>query len=179
MSTEDFIKKATEIHHGKYDYSVTKYKSFHSNIEYICHEKDKFGNEHGIIQQKANIHLAGHGCRKCNSSHLEIEVENILKNSGIKYTPQKHFKWLGMQSLDFYLDDYNIAIECQGEQHYRPIRFFGGDDNLIYVKKNDEKKLKRCKDNGIEIIYYSHFDDDNESCRTEEQLLETIEKYKN
>lgn len=70
-----------------------------------------------------NKHLSGHGCPKCRSSRLEQETEMLLKKYNIKYETQKRFNWLitekmGKMSLDFYLPIYNVAIECQGEQHY-------------------------------------------------------------
>lgn len=39
----------------------------------------------------------------------------------IKYERYKKFSWLKKQNLDFYLPDYNIAIECQGIQHFEPL----------------------------------------------------------
>ena len=46
---------------------------------------------------------------------------NFLKENNIEFETQKRFKWLGGKSLDFYLPKYNIAIECQGLQHFRPV----------------------------------------------------------
>ena len=62
-----------------------------------------------------------HGCPLCRKSKLEIEVENLLNTLNIRYEYQKQFDWLNFakpQSLDFYLPDYNIAIECQGDTHF-------------------------------------------------------------
>lgn len=69
---------------------------------------------------------------------------------------RKKFKWLGKQSLDFYLPEYNIAIECQGEQHFEPIEHFGGIDKFLSTQKNDFKKFKLCNSNLNNIIYYSN-----------------------
>ena len=54
----------------------------------------------------------------------------------------------GYQHLDFYLPQYNVAIECQGEQHFRasPHSFF---------YERDERKNKLCLEHNIPILYLS------------------------
>ena len=75
----------------------------------------------------------------------------------IDYKRHKRFDWLGLQHLDFYLPKYNIAIECQGEQHYKPIGYFGGNDGFISQKERDLRKFGKCKDNNVELLYFTNF----------------------
>jgi hypothetical protein len=103
--------------------------------------------------QEAFSHLSGCGCPICNESKLERELASILDKQNVKYERQKRTKWLGRQSLDFYLPNYNIAIECQGIQHFEPRDFFGGDSTLAEIVKSDDKKLKKCLANNIKMIY--------------------------
>ena len=56
-------------------------------------------------------------------------------------------------SLDFYLPIYNIAIECQGGQHFRSNEFFGGEDGFVRTLERDVLKNKLCKENRIDLIY--------------------------
>jgi very-short-patch-repair endonuclease len=63
--------------------------------------------------------------------------------------------------LDFYLPDYNIAIECQGIQHFKPVDF--ANKGLAWANnefnknlKRDKRKNKLCKENGIQILYFSN-----------------------
>ena len=58
-------------------------------------------------------------------------------------------------SLDFYLPKYNIAIECQGEQHFRPIDYFGGNHEYDIICNRDKIKYNLCKEHGLSIIYFS------------------------
>ena len=51
------------------------------------------------------------------------------------------FPWLNRQRLDFFLPDYNIAIEYQGEQHFKPIKYFGGEKRFIDRIERDKKKI--------------------------------------
>ena len=105
-------------------------------------------------------HLNGYGCPKCKESLLEREVCSFLDTNNIKYEQQKKFTWLSNNnfplSLDFYLPEYNIAIECQGEQHFRPITYYGGEQRYKKIIENDLLKIKLCQENGIKLIHKSN-----------------------
>ena len=58
--------------------------------------------------------------------------------------------------LDFYLLENNIAIECQGIQHFEPIDIFGGEEKFKYRIENDNRKRKLCEENGVKLLYYSN-----------------------
>ena len=85
---------------------------------------------------------------------------NELISKNIIFETQKRFDWLGKQSLDFYLPQYNIAIECQGEQHFHQVYFNGKTEgveerNLFKnIKKRDKEKFEKCKMNNINILYF-------------------------
>ena len=109
---------------------------------------------HGEFRQTINHHLRGQGCWKCNESHLEKSVENILIGNNIEYIPQYHnFDIIGYKSIDFFLPKYNIAIECQGEQHFIENDFFGGRDVLVETVRRDVIKFDELNQNRIRTIY--------------------------
>jgi len=150
LTTESFIEKAKKIHGDKYDYSKVEYTNNHTKVRIIC-------PEHGEFWQDPRHHLNGCGCQACNESKLETSMKTTLEENRIHYIEKCNksiFKWLGKQHLDFYLPDYNIAIECQGMQHFKENDFFRG--SLEKRINLDKKKFKLCKDNGISIIYYSN-----------------------
>lgn len=62
-------------------------------------------------------------------------------------------QWLGRQHLDVYLPDRGIALEYQGEQHDRPIAFFGGEEAYAKNVGRDRIKLAKCAKNGVRIIH--------------------------
>lgn len=108
---------------------------------------------HGDFWQSPNDHLQGKGCFLCRKSHLEEFIFSKLSFNNIKFEFQKHFEWLGKMSLDFYLLDYNVAIECHGKQHFGK----GGwsenfDFNNLYIR--DQLKNELCLEHGIKILYY-------------------------
>jgi hypothetical protein len=51
------------------------------------------------------------------------------------------------------MPDRGIAIEYQGEQHDRPIEFFGGEEAFRKNVERDRRKLAICKRNGVRVIY--------------------------
>ena len=154
-NSKKYIEKANRIHSHKYDYSETVYINNKSNVYIIC-------PKHGGFWQNAKHHLKGSGCPLCCQSHLERDTEKFLVEKEIKYEREKRFEWLGRQRLDFYLPEYNSAIECQGIQHFKPVSFGGNlDANELFkqIRRNDERKKLLCLQNGIKL-FYANFDED-------------------
>ena len=152
-SAKEFIEKAHKVHGDKYDYSKVEYDKAIKKVCIIC-------PKHGEFWQTPNCHLNGQGCPKCNQSKMEIEISLLLKQNNIKFEQQKRFKWLGRQSLDFYLPDYNIAIECQGRQHFESRTRFGGIDGLNERIEKDKRKKYVCEKNYVKMIYYANYNYD-------------------
>ncbi len=151
LSTNDFIEKSREIHGNRYDYSKVEYNGNFNKVCIIC-------PKHGEFWQYANQHMQGRGCPHCRQSSLEKEIREFLDKEDIEYVAQKRSKWLGRQSLDFYLPKYKLAIECQGLQHFKPSDYFGGKERYKKTIELDKNKKKICEEKGIKILYYSHYD---------------------
>jgi len=158
-SIEKFINESIIIHNNKYDYSLVNYKGTDLKVNIIC-------KEHGVFEQKPTKHLQGQGCPICSESKLEREVRNFLEKNKIQYINQYGKKsddfYLKGQYLDFYLPEYKMGIECQGEQHFFPVDF--GNKGIKYskgmfekIKERDIKKYNLCKNYGINILYYSKY----------------------
>lgn len=85
-------------------------------------------------------------------SYLENDVLMMLKCNGIEYQREKMFPWMGKKRLDFFLPGKNIAIECQGVQHFYP---YGSDDKDFEARKQrDTDKYNECTSKGVQVIYY-------------------------
>ena len=151
---EDWIKAADELHNHKYDYSKINYVNANTKVCIIC-------PEHGEFWQKPASHMQGKGCPICNESVLEREIITFLKNENIKYEYRCHFEWLGNLELDFYLPEYNVAIECQGLQHFEPIEHFGGIERFIKQIENDKFKMEKCCEQKIKLLYFSNLKKEN------------------
>lgn len=146
---QQLLKEMNEKHNNKYKYPnlENEYKNNKSRITILC-------PIHGEFPQTVNHHLQGQGCWKCNQSHLEKSIEDILIENSIEFIPQYHnFDIIGYKSVDFFLPKYNVVIECQGEQHFIENEFFGGKDTLNETVRRDVAKFNELKQNGIKAIY--------------------------
>lgn len=150
-TTDDFIKKARLKHGNKYDYSKVDYKRNDIPVTIIC-------PIHGEFEQKPIKHMTTNGCPKCNETALEIDVRVYCEKNSIKYIYQARsdvLPWLGLLTLDYYFPEYNVAIECQGRQHFMPINHFGGKDRFESGQTRDKLKYQKCIENNVKIYYYT------------------------
>lgn len=153
LGSEGFIEKAKQIHGDKYDYSKVEYIDSLTKVCIIC-------PEHGEFWQTPSAHLyLREGCPKCNESHLEKLTRIYLENNDIKFISEcsrDTFLWLGLQTLDFYLPELDLAIECQGRQHFSDKAFSGKEKkrDFEYQIKNDILKGEKCSANGLRLLYF-------------------------
>lgn len=102
----------------------------------------------------------------CLQSRGEQKVNFILTKLNISFIPQYHIKDLKSKKnyplyFDFYLPDYNLVIEYQGEQHYAPLnRWHFTEDNFLELKERDNLKKEYCKKNNIKFIEIPYTDYD-------------------
>jgi len=175
LSQETIISRFIKKYGDKYDYSKVVYKKMHSDVIITC-------PKHGDFTCTPANHLGSKGCPKCKMSHAECNVEKALIDNNIEYrydARRKTLPWLEELTLDFYLPQYKIAIECQGGQHFYSVDYFGGEDKLKYRIGLDEKKRKLCEDNGVKILYYSEekIDFPYENTTNVDELISKIKLY--
>ena len=87
---------------------------------------------------------------------MERTVALKLDSLDIKYIRQHRIEWLRNKSpmpLDFFIPEFNTAIECQGDQHFRSYEMLGGDSALKELQTRDLLKYNLCKENGIRMLY--------------------------
>jgi hypothetical protein len=157
MDLSDFINYSNNIHENKYDYSLVNYNTVRDKVTIICPEHNQF-------TQRVSAHKNGNGCPICRESKGEREIRIWLKKNKIKYIPQQTFSGCSMERLlrfDFYLPELNVCIEFQGEQHYKSVKLWGGDDDLKTRQKRDEIKMGYCKNNNIPLIIIKYNDNIN------------------
>lgn len=89
-----------------------------------------------------------------------IEEDHLIFDKKTNYIiePQKQFPWLKTSRtmpLEVYLPELNLAIECQGMQHFYANKIFGGKKVFIIQKQKDELKYRLCNDHNISILYFA------------------------
>ena len=100
------------------------------------------------------------GCKKIISTG-EYLVEKYLIDNKYLYKPQKKFpdcRNIKELPFDFYLPDFNLIIEYDGEHHYKSIKIHGGDETLKRVIYTDSIKNKYCLENNIKLIRIPYWD---------------------
>jgi len=151
-SKELFGSDARKVHGERYDYSRVRYISSHSKVEIVC-------RKHGSFKQTPASHISGRGCPICSESQGEKLVARVLDDLGIKYVRQKKFDGCRLRKrlcFDFYIPDFNVAIEFDGIQHSEP-RDFGGSKESAFkefemTKIRDEVKNVYCEESGITLL---------------------------
>lgn len=101
--------------------------------------------------------LHGNGCPRCALSNGEKRVCIYMLNHKILYTAQKKFPDLfgiggGQLSYDFFIPHYNLLIECQGEQHFEPVEYFGGIDKFKKQQEHDQRKREYAQNHNINLL---------------------------
>jgi len=89
LTTEDFIKRAREVHGDKYDYSLVDYIHNTKCVKIIC-------PEHGVFEQTLNDHI--------NSSCPICTTEKHKQNQYIKFINKA--REVHGDKYDYYLVDY-------------------------------------------------------------------------
>jgi hypothetical protein len=164
-NTDEFIKKATEVHGNKYDYSKTDYIKSRLPVTIIC-------PKHGEYPQSPGAHIKlKQGCPYCNESKGERLISSFLNQSNIEYVRQKTFKdckgvggkvFCRKLPFDFYLPKFNTVIEFDGRQHFEPVDAFGGIEGFNATQTTDKIKNDYCQKNNIKMIRVSYKLSDNE-----------------
>lgn len=153
---DDFVNKMKGINN-----SITilsKYITNTTKLHCLCNEcGEKFDSTPAQL-------LRGQGCPICNNtSKGEIRIKSFLELSNIPFVMHYSFdelRGLGGKPLsyDFYLPDYNVLIEYQGQQHYKPISVFGGDEAFSIQIEHDKRKFEYAQNNDYQLIVIGYKD---------------------
>lgn len=109
-----------------------------------------------------NGYYSGAYCDCHKISSFQWIVNKILKEHNIPYRVEVSFPDLyGMGNTNLLRYDFSVLnqngtikclIECQGEQHYKPVDEFGGKVQFEMQKKNDELKRKYAIEHEITLL---------------------------
>lgn len=109
LTTEEFVRRANVVHHGKYDYSLVSYNGYAVPIRIIC-------PIHGEFEQNAGPHLAGLGCRKCGN------CEKHTSDSFISEAKRVHGDLYDYSKVVYAGNKKKVSIGCNihGPFHQTP-----------------------------------------------------------
>lgn len=185
LGKDEFVKRSTELFNGKYTYDNVKYVNNATKVLITC-------PKHGDFLCTPANHLKGRGCPICKmESHVyEERIYNILKTIFDEQDIERQYSadWIKHgKSIDFFISKYNLAIEHQGSQHFKPVEIFGGEEAHKRTVELDKEKFNECKENGVELLYFAYeantvptvylsevYTDEN---KFKEKILSYIEKW--
>ena len=132
---------------------VWKVKCRKCNKEYLAIPKE-------LISINNNKRMNPCNCWKTYSIGVQ-RIITILEKNNISYELEKKFDTCispkgNYLPFDFYLPDYKILIEYDGQQHFN-IAFGQNENKLIQQKKYDKIKNEWCKNNNIHLIRIPYY----------------------
>ena len=99
------------------------------------------------------------------TSKLQRKVAGALRKTNIQFSENTRPSWLISKretrlELDFYSPNLSVAIEVQGEQHQKFVKFFHKNyDTFISSQQDDLDKQEICEKFGVKLFYiYDHND---------------------
>ena len=147
-TTKEFVAKAKAIHGKRYKYHKTRYVNNKTDVIITC-------PKHGDFVQLPKNHLQYKGCPNCANSKSELLIANFLIKNSIEFETQARFERCRHKNplpFDFYLPNKKMLIEFDGEQHFVPLKHFGGLERLKMTRKVDGIKTEFAKKNDFKLI---------------------------
>lgn len=146
-TNEEWLLQVKSLAGDDYTF-LEEYEGDNVKIKY----RHSCGAEHKVTP---NNFINGTRCPVCKESNGEANIRRYLTEKGISFERQKTFKGLVYEKplrYDFYIPEHNILIEFQGEQHYKPIPVFGGEESFRKQCERDSLKRKYANNNKIRLI---------------------------
>ena len=134
------------------------YRNTQEKLKYICENHMEIG-----VQEMTTVNAYKNHCPYCNIIKGEKRILDFLIKNNISFKSQKSYDDLlgvggGKLSYDFYLLDFNILIEYQGEQHEHPVDIFGGEKQFNIQQEHDNRKRNYALNNNIELLEIWYYD---------------------
>jgi len=156
LTKEDFIKRASELHNGKYSYENVDYKNVSTKVLLVC-------PEHGKFYVTPDNHLYNKsGCNKCAINARA----NSRRNNFEERARRVHGDYYNYSKVNYQRLDKQVTIICptHGEFNQIPSVHFRGNGCRLCSRKswNTEIFIEKAKEkwgnryNYDSTIYYGY-----------------------
>lgn len=165
LSNEEIIERVHEANPDIEIADINTYKSFYDSLLFRC---KKCGEE--WYSTFGNLTINKSRCPYCsrNISKGEEKIISYMQKAKLNYYPQYAFpdcKYKNPLKFDMAIldsDDQLLGlVEYQGEQHYTPVKYFGGEEQLKENKLRDSIKREYCVQNNIPLLEIPYWEYDN------------------
>lgn len=138
--------KKSPYHFNHHGFEDSKYEEMRIEIDRVF-EETILASENKFRESKG-IKRVGEYWK--NETELYYKLKELFAEEDI--VQHGNPKWLGEQHLDIYFPKHNIGVEYHGEQHFKAVKVFGGEEGLEKTKERDERKRRLCKKNSCHLI---------------------------
>jgi hypothetical protein len=111
LTTEEFVKRATDTHGNKFDYSHFEYEGYRQKIRLLC-------TVHGEFTQSVENHLLGRECKWCayqnGAKDRTIFKDKFLQDAKIKYRDRYSYNLMDYKSFQ-----KAVTITCNLHGNFR------------------------------------------------------------
>ena len=114
-----------------------------------------------VSSTELRAHRKG-SCETCKESYGEAAIRHLLSINNVVFEKEKTFEdcinpeTKAKYRFDFYVDN-NYIVEFDGEQHFKPVDMFGGQEYYETVQARDANKNLYCKNKNIPIIRIPYY----------------------
>ena len=141
--------------------------------------------KHDDYRVRISSFTQGSRCPICKESRGERIIRDYIIKNNIQFESQKTFselKGIGdrILSYDFYIPQFNLLVEYQGEFHYMPVYFANKsreycDNRYAKQQEHDRRKREYAESHNITLLEIPYWDYDNvESILAEALHIDTI-----
>ena len=113
------------------------------------------GNEINVPTSSLTTHHTS-SCG-CLVSYYNMYIKQFLETNNIEHKSEYTIVIDDRQyRFDFYLPKYNLLIEYDGQQHFKPVRYYGKNEEenkRVFARPQEHNKSKNyyCEDNNINL----------------------------
>lgn len=153
---DDLIEKVNKIR-GKQEWINNQFEDAVSPMpdKIQVYQKEISRLKKSINKKIENITREEFGFRKIGEGNVS---ETILTKIVQRILPENeiliHHRpgWLDGLELDIYIPELKLGIEYQGQQHFHPVKAWGGKKALEELRERDKKKKDLCKELNVKLI---------------------------
>lgn len=145
LTSEEFIKRAREVHGDRYDYSKVEFVNATTKVCIIC-------KEHGVFWQSPKKHLSGQGCVKCFRESIAKKY-SYGKEIFIEKAIVVHHSFYDYSEVDYVNSHTYVTILCplHGPFKQLPSSHLRGHGcpicaNIFIANKNRKWTYDNCRD---------------------------------
>jgi hypothetical protein len=148
---DKFIEDSKIVHGDKYDYSLSVYVNWKTELKIIC-------PKHGVFEQRPAHHVSlKQGCPKC-----KIEQQTLTKEEFIIKSKLIHGDKYNYSLVDYINNSSKVIILCpkHGEFKQTPINHLKGNGcEKCKTSKGEIKIINYLEKHNIKYVYQNKFED--------------------